>query len=779
MGKYALGQSVPRSEDPRLLRGGGKFADDRSLPGMVHGVVLRSPHAHAKILSIDTSAAEAAPGVLAVLTGADWQELGWGDVPGDPPRKLRDGSIAFAPPFPALVSDRVRCVGDCVAFVVAQTKMQALDAAEAIVVDYDPLPAIVDTEGAAADGAPMVWDEAPNNIAFVHQVGDRDATDAAFEKADRIVSHKFVINRVAPAPIEPRSALAHYDAADDRYTIYTTLQHANPYRMNIAQKVIGVPESRVRVVSGDIGGSYGMKSSIYSENVLVLWASKVTGRPVKWTSDRTEAFQSDTHGRDNVTTGELALDADGNFLGLRVKTIGAIGAYVTQAAGGPLTINLGTLAGVYKTPAIHVDVTAVHTHTIITRPYRGAGRPEAAFVIERLVELAADEMGIDPAELRRRNTILPDAMPFQTGLTFEYDCGEFEKNMDMALEMANYAGFEQRRQEAESRGKLRGIGISNTIERAAAAGFEGGEIRFDRSGTATVLSGAINQGQGHETVFKQLVCDRLGLDYDEVHYGQGDTDLISFGQGTGGSRSATIGGSALLMASDRIIEKATQIAAHLLEAATDDIGFDEGVFSIAGTDRQVGIKEVAQAAANPGKLPSGMEPGLTAQAVYNATVQNYPNGCHVVEVEIDRETGEVDIIAYNVVDDVGTVMKPMLLKGQIQGGVGQGLGQALMEDVRYDAETGQLVTSSFLDYCMPRADDFSMIEVKSNPVPTDTNPLGVKGAGEAGNVGALPAVTNAVVDALSEFGVTHIEMPATPERIWRAIRGQVTTTLIR
>mgnify|MGYP003673630914 CR=1 FL=1 len=451
MGQYALGQSVPRSEDPRLLRGRGRFADDRSLPGMAHGYVLRSPHAHAKVNGVDVSAAQAAPGVIAVLTGADWKELGWGDVPGDPPRKLRDGTTAYAPPFPALVSDRVRYVGDCVAFVVAESRALAQDAAELIEVDYEPLPAVTDTGSAPAGGVPLVWDEAPDNIAFVHQVGDRAAADAAFEAADHVVAQKFVINRVAPASIEPRAAVASYDAADDRYTIYTTLQHANPYRTSLATKVIGVPESKIRVVSGDIGGSYGMKSSIYNENVLVLWASKVTGRPVKWTSDRTEAFQSDTQGRDNVTVGELALDKDGKFLGMRVKTIGNIGAYVTQAAGGPLTINLGTLAGVYTTPAIHVDVTAVFSHTTITRPYRGAGRPEAAFVIERLVDLAADELGIDPVELRRRNTIPADAMPFKTGLTFEYDCGAFEENMDMALDMADYAGFEERRRDCRGR----------------------------------------------------------------------------------------------------------------------------------------------------------------------------------------------------------------------------------------------------------------------------------------------------------------------------------------
>lgn len=710
----------------------------------------------------------AAPGVLAVLTGADWKEWGWGDVPGDPPRKMRDGSPGYNPPFPALVLDATHYVGDPVAFVVAESRAQAQDAAELIEIDYAPLPSVTDTEAALAVDAPAVWPDNPGNIAFVHLVGNKEAADAGFEKAARVVKHKFVINRVAPATMEPRACLGHYDGFEDRYTLYTTLQHANPYRMNMS-RVIGVPESRIRIVSGDIGGSFGMKSSVYNESLLVLWASQILGRPVRWTSDRSEAFQTDCQGRDNVTEAELALDADGHFLAMRVKTVGSVGAYMTQAGGGPLTTNLGTLAGVYKTPAIHVDVTAVYTNTTMTRPYRGAGRPEAAYVIERLVELAADEIGMDPAELRRINTIPPDAMPFQTGLTFKYDCGEFEKNMDLALEMADYAGFETRRSDAKARGKLRGIGISNTIERAAAPGFEGGEIRFDRTGTATVLSGSIAQGQGHETVFKQLVCDRLGLDYDEVHYGQGDTDLVPFGQGTGGSRSATIGGSALVMASDKIIEKAKRIAAHLLEAAVDDIEFEEGVFTVAGTDRTKTIKEVARAAANPASLPDGIEPGLTAQAVYTAKAMNYPNGCHVVEVEIDPETGVVEIVGYNVVDDVGTVMNPLLLKGQIHGGVAQGVGQALMEDMRYDPATGQNVTASFMDYAMPRADTLPMIEVKSNGVPTKTNPLGVKGAGEAGTVGALPAVTNAIVDALAEFGVTHIEMPATPERVWRAI----------
>ena len=771
MGEYALGQAVPRSEDPRLLRGGGRYVDDVVLPGMVHGYVLRSPHAHARITSIDADPARAAPGVLAVLTGADWAASGFGDLPAASGRTRRDGSPMFVPPLPALVADRVRRVGDYVAFVVAETLNQAKDAAERIVVDYDPLPAVIGTEEAVAPGALSVWDDCLDNICFVHQAGDKDAVDAALAEADHVVRAKFVINRVTANTMEPRGCIGQYDPADDHYTIYTTLQQAHPYRASLASNVLKVPESKVRVVAGDIGGSFGMKSEIYNEVALVLLASKTVGRPVKWISDRSEAFVSDCQGRDNVTEAELALDKDGRFLAQRVRTIGNLGAYVVQTGPNPLVVNLGTLAGVYTTPAIHVDVTGVFTNTNSTRPYRGAGRPEAAYVIERLIDLAADQMGIDPAELRRRNTIAPTAMPFKTGLTFTYDCGEFEKNMDMALGMAEYTDFERRRAEARTRGKLRGIGLSNTIERAAAAGIEGAEIRFDRTGTVTIFSGSVTQGQGHETVYKQIVCDRLGLTPEEVLYVWGDTDKVAFGHGTGGSRSATLGGSAVMQATEKVVEKARRIAAHMLEAAVDDIEFDGGTFRIAGTDRTMTIGEVARAAAAPANLPDDMEPGLFEYAVYTAKEMNFPNGCHICELEIDEETGEVEVLGYNVVDDVGVVMNPLLLKGQIQGGIAQGLGQSLFEDIAFDPDSGQLLTGSFMDYCMPRADDFSMIEVKSNPVPTETNPLGVKGAGEAGNVGALPAVTNAVVDALSPLGITDIAMPATPERIWRAISG--------
>ncbi|MEA2947463.1 MAG: aerobic carbon-monoxide dehydrogenase large subunit [Alphaproteobacteria bacterium] len=767
MGQFAIGQSVPRFEDPRLVKGGGRYVGDMVLPGMAFGHVLRSPHAHARIRAIDTAAAKAAPGVLAVLTGADWKASGWGDLPVPGGLTRRDGSV-FKPPYPALTADRARWVGDYVAFVVAETLHQALDASELVVVDYEPLPAIVSTAEASAPGAPKVWEGCADNIGFVQLFGDKAATEAAFAKADHVVKHEFVINRVTAASMEPRGALGDYNAAEDRYTIYTTLQRVHPYRSELSP-VLKVPESRIRVVAGDIGGSFGMKSAVYNEVALVLLASKVVGRPVKWMSTRSESFLCDAQARDNVTEAELALDKDGRFLAMRANVVAAIGAYL-QTGMQAFTGNIGSLAGVYRIPAMHADVTAVFTHTNPVRPYRGNGRPEAAYVIERMVDLAADQLGIDPAEIRRRNYIPADAMPFKTALTFTYDSGEFEKSMDIALKLADHGGFEQRRAESRKRGKLRGIGLSNTIERAAAAGFEGAEIRFDKSGTATLLSGSVTQGQGHETIFKQIMCDRLGVDPGNVHYVQGDTAQVSVGEGTGGSRSATIGGCAVDMAAERITTKAKTIAAHLLKVDAAEINFADGLFSSPKTNRTLTIQEVAKDAMEPSKLPKGMDVGLTATATYIAPTQNFPNGCHICELEIDEETGSVEIQRYSVVDDVGTVINPLLLKGQIVGGVAQGVGQILMEDIQFDSD-GQILTGSFMDYAMPRATDISAVEVKSNPVPTRTNPLGVKGAGEAGCVGAMPAVANALVDALSHLGIRHVEMPATPERLWRAING--------
>jgi carbon-monoxide dehydrogenase large subunit len=766
MGDFAIGQGVSRFEDPRLVRGEGRYTDDVQIPGMAYGVVVRSPHGHAKIKSINTVAAKAAPGVLAIITGADWKAVGFGDLPSHGGLKRRDGSPMYIPRYTVLAEDSVRWIGDCVAFVVADTAAQAQDAAELLQIDYEELPAIVSTADATKPGGPRVHDDCPDNISFVELIGDKAAADAGFAKAAHVIKNRFIINRVTAACMEPRGAVGHFNRGDGRYTIHTPTQRPHGFRAQLAQ-ILKVHENAVHVVTGDTGGSFGMKTPIFNEIPLVCYASKLTGRPVKWVSTRTEAFLSDASGRDNVTEAELALDKNGTFLAMRVKTIAAIGAYL-QSNMPVFILNAGTLAGTYRTPAMFVDITAVFTNTNPVRPYRGNGRPEAAFVIERMVELAARELGISGVELRRRNYISPKQMPFKTGLTFTYDCGEFEKNMNLAMAMADFTGFEKRRKESRKAGKLRGIGLSNTIERAAAASSEGAEVCFDKSGGVTMFAGSNSQGQGHETVFKQIVADRLGIHPDEIRYVQGDTDQVFYGEGTGGSRSATIGGSAFARASDKIVEKATAIVAHALKIDLTDVKFADGVFSSAKSNRTMTMKEVAADAQMQAKIPAGMEPGLAATAVHTTPVDNYPNGCHICEVEIDRETGVAEIVRYNVVDDVGTVLNPMLLHGQIHGGVAQGAGQALMENIQFDS-SGQLVTASFMDYAMPHAHNLSAIHVESNPVPTKTNPLGTKGAGEAGCVGALPAVVNAVVDALAEFGINHIEMPATPERIWRAI----------
>lgn len=768
MGEYALGQPVPRFEDPRLIQGGGRYVDDVQLPGMVHGVVLRARHAHARILKLDTSRARAAEGVLAVLTWDDWDRSGFGDLPRPTGKKKRDGSPLYRPALPGLTRDRVRWIGDFVAFVVAETHAQAQDALELIDVEYEALPAVLTAAQALAPGAPAVHDDNPDNICFVHLEGDKAAADAAFAKADHVVKQTFTINRVMAATMEPRGSVGDYDKASDRYTVYTTLQRALDFREKLSE-TLRVPESRIRVVAGDIGGSFGMKSGVYNEVGLVLLASRILNRPVKWNSTRTEAFLSDAAARDNVTEAQLALDRSGRFLAMRIKTLANLGAYVQPGSeGGPVS-NLGTLAGVYTTPAIDIDVTAAFTHTHWMRPYRGNGRPEAAYVLERLIDCAARELKFDPIELRRRNIIPPSALPFQTALSFKYDSGRFEESMDMCLKMADWKGFETRRAQARKRGKLRGIGISNSIEKAASPGIEGAEIRFDRTGSMTLVSGSVSHGQGHETVFKQLVCDKLGIDPNIVHYEQGDTDIVFYGEGTGGSRTSAIGGGAMLLASEKILAKARRIAAHALQAPGDDVEFSEGVFR-SKTGATITMSDVVLMASKPNRLPEGMEPGLNASAVFYNKTANFPSGTHIVELEVDEETGEVEMVAYNVVDDVGNVMNPLLLKGQIHGGIAQGVGQMLMEDLTYDQASGELLAASFMDYAMPHADNFCHIEVKSNPDPTPSNPLGVKGAGEAGCVGALPAVANALVDALSPFNVRDVPMPATPQRLWRIIQ---------
>ena len=770
MGEFALGQPVPRFEDPRLLRGGGRYVDDFVLPRMVFGHVLRSPHAHARIRSIDTRAAKQMPGVLAVLTGADWQASGWGDLPAAGGMKRPGGLASYKPRFPALVDNEVRWVGDYVAFIVGETKNQAMDAAERIEVEYEPLPSVVSTEGAVAAGVPRVWEDCVDNICFVHEVGDRAATETAFARAESIVKRRLVINRVTAAAMEPRGTIGDYNSAEDRYTCYSVLQRTHAYRAELAQ-IMGVPEARVRVVAGDIGGSFGMKSAVYNEVALCLLASKMLGRPVKWTSTRSEAFLSDAQARDHLTEAELALDRDGRFLAFRTKTIAAVGAYA-QAASNVFVMNLGTLAGVYRTPAMHAEVTGVFTHTNPVRPYRGNGRPEFAYVIERMVDEAAAEIGIDRVELRRRNTIPPKAMPFKTGLIFTYDSGEFEKNLDLGLELAKASDFERRRAESHARGKLRGLGLSNTIERAAAGGFEAAELRFDRGGTVTVLAGSITQGMGHETIYKQLVCDRLGLRPEQVHYVQGDTEKVAIGEGSGGSRTATLGGSAVYLATERIVDKAKTIAAHLLEAAEADIDFKEGVFAIPGTDRKVPLADIAAAAWEPQSLPDGMEPGLVASAAFAAKQQNFPNGVHICELEIDPETGEVEILRYVIAHDTGKAINDLTLEGQMHGGYAHGLGYALYEAATYDPDGG-FRSASFLDYTIVSTGEVRVEpELLHNETPTDANPEGFKGAGESGTIPAPAAISNAVEDALRKRNAHAVidHLPIRPDRIVEILR---------
>ena len=770
MGEFSTGQPVARLEDLQLLRGNGRFVDDGAMASEVHAYCLRAPHAHATLRAIATGGAEGAPGVLAVLTGRDYRAANLGDIPHiGPPLKRRDGSASFVPPFAPLAVERVRFVGEVVALVVAETLAEAKDAAELIEVDYGPLGTISTTANALDGAAAVVWDENQSNECFVHEVGDREATEAAFSKAARIVRGRFDISRVHANPMEPRGCLGEYDQRTGRYMLVAPIQHPFVARQLLAQKIFGVAELDVRVVAGDVGGSFGARANIYPEYVLALWASRHIGRPVRWLSERSEGQLSDFHGRDNLTEAELALDADARFLGLRVKTLVNLGAYLSPLGSGPAINNLGTLAGIYTTQAARVEVTGVFTHSTPTAPYRGAGRPEAAYVIERMVDLAARELGIDAVELRRRNMIPPSAMPYKTALTFTYDNGEFERNIDDALRLADVGGFDARRDAARHRGKLRGLGIAYAIERAAPPGLEYAEIRFDPSGTATVLCGTTSQGQGHATTYTQLLCDRLGLPPETFRVIDGDSDRVAFGLGSGGSRCSALGSAAVLLAADKVIEKAQKIAAHALEAAESDISFDDGRYVIAGTDRALPFIEAARRAFVPANLPADVEPGLYESATYRSTVACYPNGCHACEIEIDTETGEIEILRYLVVDDFGNLINPLLVKGQVHGGVVQGVGQALMEDFVYDSESGQALAGSFMDYCMPRADDLCLFDVESNPVPTATNPLGVKGAGEAGTVGALPVVMNAVVDALSPLGIRHIDMPATPERVWRAI----------
>ena len=770
MTKFGIGQGVPRWEDPRLLRGGGRYSDDLNRPNQAYGNVLRSPHANATILSIDTEAAKAAPGVLGVWTGDDYAASGLGNIPCAVPRQKADGTPMFTPPNGALRKGAVKMVGDPVCWVVAETAKQAQDAAEMILVDYEELKPITNTAHALDADAGKVWDEAPDNVCFVFEMGDKDKTDAAFASAHHVTKLDINITRVSVAPMEPRACIGEYDKYDERYTLITGTQGPHGVRAAIAEPILKVPAHKLRVISEDMGGAFGMRSGPYPENILVLWTARELGRPVKWTGDRTDSFQADDQARDNVVTAELALDENGIFTGLRVSTVANLGAYLTMLGPHSSTNNLGSLSNVYKTPAIYTHVTGVFTNTNSTGPYRGAGRPEAVYTVERVIDTAAREMGIDAAEIRRRNMIPQISEPYSTGFLFTYDSGEFEKNMDSALNMIEYDTFAARRADAEARGKLRGIGIANCIEQSAGGPPEWAQIRFDPSGTVTLIMGTHNHGQGHETIFRQMLADMLGLEFEQVRMLQGDTDVAMAGTDTFGSRSSGVGGASIQMASNKIIEKCKLVVSHYLEAAVEDIEFGDGTFAVAGTDKTMDLMDAAKKAQSFMTAPPGFEVGLDEWAAWSPPAPTFPNGCHVAEVEIDPDTGTTEIVRYCMVDDVGTVINPLLLAGQVHGGAVQGIGQIMCENMVWDDESGQMISGSFMDYTMPRADDCPSFEMAENEVPSPTNPMGIKGAGEAGCVGAMPAVMNAVCDALATRGIRRFDMPASPNRIWQALQ---------
>ena len=769
--KFGVGQPVRRTEDPRLLTGAGRYTDDIAVPDQVYAYVLRSPHAHAEIGAIDTAAAEAAPGVLLVLTGAEVEADGLGDVPCIYRIDNRDGSKNVYPPHPMLAKGRVHHVGDAVALVVAETLDQARDAAELIAIDYQPRPVAAATATATDDRTPQVWDEAPGNICFDVEQGNREAIDTVFASAPHVVMLDLVNNRVSPNPIEPRAALALYDAAGGRYTIYTCTQSAHRFREVLADKIFHVPPEKVLVITPDVGGAFGVKIHVYQDQALALWAARKLGRPVKWCADRSQSLISDAHARDNVTHAELAFDDDGRFLAVRSESYANMGAYLSNVATVVQSFYGGIQTSVYAIPDAYVAVKGVFTNTVPVDAYRGAGRPEAIYRVERLIDLAAEELGLDPAEIRRRNLISPAAMPYTTPLGMTYDSGEFARNLDDSLAAARWSEFPTRREETRARGRLRGIGISAYIDTCAGPYLQPEEamIRFENDETVTLFVGTQANGQGHETCYAQMLTDALGIDFEKINVRQGDTSETSLGGGALGSRSMLAGGLAVNAAVAKVIDKAKPTAAELLEVAAADVEFANGQFIVSGTDRGVGIFDVA-AIAREGHGGIGASP-LEGRAQANSEASTYPNGFHVCEVEIDPETGALEVVAFTAVDDFGTVINPLLAAGQVYGGIAQGIGQALLENAVYDEETGQLLTGSFMDYAMPRASDLPMMDVSWNEIPCRTNPLGVKGAGEAGSIGAPPAVINAIVNALAEYGITHIDMPATPERIWSAIRA--------
>ena len=771
--KSGIGQPVRRKEDFRLLTGAGRFSDDVDAAGQAHAVVVRSPHAHARITSIDKAAAQAAPGVVAVLTGADYLADGLTPIPKRPilPRLARDlerrPEAAITHGFP-IEAERVRNVGGIVALVVAETVAQAKDAAERVEIAYEPLPFETDPGAAAAPGAPLVWDWAPGNVCIDHERGDRAATEAAFAGAAHVTRIDVHNNRVTGVPMEPRAAVAEYDAAGARITLHAGSQGVGNPKQAISA-VFQAPPENVRVISRDVGGGFGTRNTMFPEFVLAVWAAKRLGRPVKWLCERAEGFLSDPAARGVTSRAELALDADGRFLGLRVDHLVNFGTEALIML--PFVRTVDFVVGVYAIPAAHVTATGVFTHTGPVSVLRSAGRPEPMFMIERLIDTAAAEMAIDPVALRRRNLIPAAAMPYTTATDVPYDSGDFEANMDKVLELADWDGFPARRAAARRRGRYAGIGIANYIEWATGIPEERAEMEILPEGRVEVVLGTMDSGQGHETAFAQVVCELLGVPFDSVDLHEGDSDRVKIGSGSHSSRSMRLAGTLMKQASDDIIDKGRRIAEHVLEAPFSDIAFSDGVFTVAGTDRTIGIFEVARAAAGNPYLPDDLRGKLGAAREIATPLTTFPNGCHVCEVEIDAETGNVDIVRYAGVDDVGRVINPLLVDGQTHGGTAMGIGQALMEQCVYDRESGQLLSGSFMDYAMPRADDLPFFRLAHNEVPAPNNPLGIKGAGEGGTAGAPPAVINAMVDALRELGVSHVEMPATPERVWRAIRA--------
>ena len=771
-----IGQAVRRLEDQRFLTGQGRYIDDMTLPGMAHAAVLRSPHAHARIESIDAQAALAAPGVLLVLTGQEWVGLGFGSIPTkNPVTKRLDGTPFANPEHHCLAVGEVRHVGEAVAFIVAETAQQARDAAELIDVRYDERPAVTDPMAAIAPGAPLVWDTVPGNFCVDYQLGDKAATDAAFGAAAHTIALDIVNNRLTATAMEPRGVLASWDAKTDSYTLHNSSMNIHSNRDTLAQTILKIPKTKLRHVAPDVGGGFGVKNSVYAEPALALYAAKRLDRPVKWVADRSESFASDAHGRDQVSHVELALDKDGTFQALRVMTVGNVGAWCGTM--GPFTSTAGTArtqGGTYRFPTMLYTAKAVFTNTSQTDPYRGAGRPEATFHVERIIEFAARKLGFDPVELRRNNLIPRDAHPYKSAMGLDIDSGDFPELFRRALDMSDYKGFAARAVAAKARGQRRGYAITPYLECTGGQANDHAGITFHTDGTVGLAVGTHSTGMGHETSLSQILSDRLGVPLEHITFAQADTDATPIGGGHGGSRSMEVGGNAIAKAADEIIGKARTIAAHLLNSRAEDLSFADGRFSDAKTGQTATMADVIKASLDAPRLPQGVAQGsLDTSAIFERGSITVPNGCHAAEVEIDPDTGVVTLIGFWAVDDFGNVINPMLADGQVMGGIVQGIGQALLEEIVYDRTSGQLVTGSLMDYALPRADHVPPMTIAYyEGAPTKKNPLGVKGAGEAGCCGAPPAIVNAVLDALKEWHVLHLDMPLTSEKVWRAVHGK-------